>query len=476
MNGTMPDIISSSLRFLLGKKRSIYIISFILIFLLILILPTPRGLTVEGQRAIAVFTICLLFWMSAVIPLQITSLLAIVLLPLLKIMESREAYALFGNKAVFFILGAFILAAAVISSGLSTRLALLFLNRFGNSPFQLLVTLFLVPAVFSLFISEHAVAAMIFPIVLEIARVLRLKPMESSYGKAIFIAPAWGCIIGGVGTFLGGARNPLAVEILYESTGNYIGFFEWMMAAIPIVIINLVLAFLVLNIFFKIDVKNIEAAKKNLEKRIKALGKMSFREKQISVIMIATVFCWMFLSKMLGIANIAIFAVVVIFVFKLVKWKDVEENVNWGIILMYGGAICLGFALEKSGAALWVANLFVGNYITGSFWLFIIIAGVSLYLTEGISNSAVVAIMMPLAISLSKQFGIDSRVITFAVAIPSGLAFCLPMSTPATAIAYSSGYINVRDMIVPGFILTVISLINVIVVSKIYWPLIGLVY
>lgn len=192
--------------------------------------------------------------------------------------------------------------------------------------------------------------------------------------------------------------------------------------------------------------------------------------------MLATVFMWMFFSHSLGIANIAIFSVVIIFIFKLVKWKDVEENVNWGIILMYGGAICLGFALEKSGATLWVANLFVGNYIKSSFWLVVIIAAVFLYLTEGISNSAVVAIMMPLGISLSKEFGVDARVMTFAIAIPSGLAFCLPMSTPATAIAYFSGYINIRDMIVPGFILTIISLLNVIVISKIYWPLIGLSY
>lgn len=124
--------------------------------------------------------VCLLLWVTALIPLQITSLLAIVLLPLLQIMESSEAYALFGNKAVFFILGAFILAAAVMSSGLSTRLAFLVLNHFGNSPIKLLAALFIVPAVFSLFISEHAVAAMFLPITLEIARVLKLKPSKSS--------------------------------------------------------------------------------------------------------------------------------------------------------------------------------------------------------------------------------------------------------------------------------------------------------
>lgn len=476
MNDYKSSFFASSLRFFIEKRRFFVIAIAILLFLIILNLPLPQGLTSEGRSAIAVFVLCLTFWVTAVIPLQITSLLAIVLLPVLNIMTSSEAYALFGNKAVFFILGAFILAAAVMSSGLSTRLALLVLNRFGNSPLQLLSSLFLVTALFSHFISEHAVAAMIFPITLEIARELKLQPSKSSYAKAIFIAPAWGCIIGGIGTFLGGARNPLAVEILYESTGSYIGFFEWIKAAFPIVFINLLFGFLILLLFFRIDIKDTSPAKKNLEKKIKVLGKMTQREKLISILMLATITAWMFFSKTIGIANIAIIAVVLVFLFKLAKWKDVEENVNWGIILMYGGAICLGFALEKSGAALWIANFFIGNYIKSPFWLIVIIAAVSLYLTEGISNSAVVAIMMPLGISLAKQFGIDARVMTFAIAIPSGLAFCLPMSTPATAIAYSSGYVNIKDIVLPGFILTIISLLNVILISKIYWPFIGLIY
>jgi len=460
--------------FSLGARR-VLLLTTALIFWWLLTMPTPEGLTLIGQRAIAVFTVCLILWVFAPIPLQITSLLAIILLPLTGVMDSDQAFALFGNKAVFFILGAFILAAGMMSSGLSTRIALIVLAKFGKTPRMLLLGLFLAPALFSFFMSEHAVAAMMFPIVLEISRAMRLKPLESSYAKAMIVAPTWGVIIGGVGTFLGGARNPLAVGILNKATGQTIGFFEWILAALPIVIIDLIGAIILLYVFFKIDVSDTKEAESVLVTKINEMGEITGREKVISMIMVVTIFLWVFYSSVFEIANIALGAVFVMFVLKLVQWKEVEEHVNWGIILMYGGAISLGFGLEKSGAALWVANNFIGNYVSGSFWLIFVIATISLYLTEGMSNSAVVAIMMPIGISLAKSYGIDPKVITFIVAIPSGLAFCLPMSTPACAIAYSSGYVNMKDMVVPGLVLSLISLFAIIVTYKFYWPLIGLV-
>ena len=118
----------------------------IILFLFIIKMPTPDGLTEEGQRAIAVFSVCLILWVTSLIPLQITSLLAIILLPLMGIMDSKKAYSLFGNEAVFFILGAFILAAAMMASGLSTRLALAVLSRFDKTPKSLLLAMFLFPA------------------------------------------------------------------------------------------------------------------------------------------------------------------------------------------------------------------------------------------------------------------------------------------------------------------------------------------
>ncbi|MCP4421127.1 MAG: SLC13/DASS family transporter, partial [Chloroflexi bacterium] len=198
--------------------------------------PNPEGLTCNGKKALAIFVLCVIFWVSQVIPLMITSLLAIILFPLLGVLPAEKTYSLFGNQAVFFILGAFILASAVTRTGLSNRIALMFLKWFGHSPKILLLGVIVLSAFSSFWMSAHAVAAMMFPIITAIALSLELKPGESSYGRSLFLGMAWGCGIGGVATFLGGARAPLAIGMLHDTTGESIGFFKWMLATLPAVI------------------------------------------------------------------------------------------------------------------------------------------------------------------------------------------------------------------------------------------------
>lgn len=443
-------------------------------FFFIVSSPTPEGLTPQGQRAIAVFVVCVVLWVTHVLPLMITSLLAIILLPLLGIMDSSKAYSLFGNQAIFFILGAFILAAAMMKSGLSTRITLLFLGKAGNSPKSLLLGILSTAAFLSFWMSEHAVAAMMFPIALEISRGLGLSPSRSRYGKALFMSLAWGAVVGGVATFLGGARAPLAIGILKENTGVTIGFFEWMIAILPVVIVMLFVAYFVITTFFKVDVDSIDKAKTILEEKIRAKGRISAEEKSIGIIMLLTIFGWIFFGKQFGLANIAIASVVLLFIFKLVKWKDIEDYVNWGIILMYGGAIALGYGLESTGAAQWAVKSLLANFDVTPLKIIMLLAIISLVLTEGISNAAVVAILLPAGISIASVYGIDVRAITYAVTVPAGLAFCLPMSTPSIAIAYSSGYIKMKDMIFAGAILGLTSWAVFILTAKFYWPLLGL--
>src|SRR5262249_31021096 len=223
-------------------------------FLLLLTMPTPQGLTVQGKHAIAIFLLCMMMWLWGRIPLAITSLLAIVLLPMAGVMKAGRAYALFGNEAVFFILGAFILAAALMSTGLSSRLALGILERAGNTPRSLIIAIFLLNVGLAFIMSEHAVAAMIFPIIVEIVQAMKLKPKQSRFAAGLFLAMAWGSSVGGVATFLGGARAPLAVGMLKEMTGGSISFFNWAVAATPIAVVLTIVGIPLLLKFFPIDI------------------------------------------------------------------------------------------------------------------------------------------------------------------------------------------------------------------------------
>ncbi len=455
-----------------SKFRPWVIGATLLIFCGILLLPVPEGLTREGLNAIAIFFLCLAFWVTNAIPLMITSIMAIILLPLLGVLDERTAFSLFGNQAVFFILGAFILASAIMRSGLSTRIALMILRLFNKSQRSLLLGLLLLPAALSCVMSEHAVVAMMFPIVLEITKALGISP-GSKYGMSLFFAMAWGAIIGGIVTFLGGARAILAVGMLEEMAQTSIGFTEWTVASFPVAVIMLIVAYIMLLFIIRKEKHTITSAEAYLKRKVSSLGSVTSNEKYIGALMCITIVLWITVGHEIGLATIALAAVVVAFIFKLLSWKNVQTDVNWGIFLMYGGAIALGFALNESGAAAWLIQTVLHHWVESAIVLVIIISLLAKVLTEGISNTAVVALLMPIIIALSQQFSLDPRIATLALAIPSGLAFMLPMSTPATAIAISSSYVRVSDTLRTGLVLNIISFIVFIAVVFLYWPLIG---
>ena len=450
------------------------IAGFLVVCILLFRLAPPAGLTAAGYHSLILFGAAIFLWVSGLLPIAITALLSMVMLPLLGIMEAKKTYALFGNEAVFFILGAFILAAAMTGTGLSARLARAMLARFGKTPTRLALTVFLLSAFLSFVMSEHAVAAMMFPVVAEIATALRLEKGTSNFGRLLFMSIAWGCIIGGIATFLGGARAPLAAGLLRENTGLSFSFVEWTFAACMIVLPLLVIGFLLLTRFFPPDMDNVDDGLKFLNRKRLETGKMGFDEMMTAVVMTATIGCWIAFGEKAGLAAIAIFGTAVLFAFRVVSWEKIEEYVNWGIILMYGGSIALASALERTGAALWLVGKGLGFFSQSPLAAIAVISLVSILLTECISHAAVVAILMPIGMGLAKSIGMDPKVMTLSIALPAGLAYCLPMGTPATAIAYASGYLKSRDIIIPGVAVMIISWLLFLGSVVFVWPLLGL--
>jgi solute carrier family 13 (sodium-dependent dicarboxylate transporter), member 2/3/5 len=454
-------------------RKTVLVACGALLYWALLTMPPPAGLSAAGQKALAVFALCVFYWVLNVLPLMITSLLAIILLPLSGVMRSNQAYALFGNEAVFFILGAFILAACVIKSGLSTRIALNILHRFGGTPRRLLLAIFLLNAVMAFFMSEHAVAAMNFPIIVEIVAVLDLPRRRSNYARALFLAMAWGSSIGGIATLLGGARAPLALGILHEATGGSYSFLQWTLLALPLVVVLLLGAYQIIVRFFPVEIATVQAAESALGERWLKLGRPTYEEWAIGTVMVATFLAWVIGGEQWGLANIALAAVVLLFVLRVVSWRDIERYVNWGVLLMYGGAIALGAAINSSGAAAWLAHRTISHWASGGPMVVLMTSLVAIALTEAMSHSAVVALLMPVSIGVAREFGLDPRVMAPVVALPAGLAFTLPIGTPANAIAFSSGYLRFRDLLVPGALLEVLAWIAFNLTALWYWPLLG---
>jgi sodium-dependent dicarboxylate transporter 2/3/5 len=243
---------------------------------------------------------------------------------------------------------------------------------------------------------------------------------------------------------------------------------------VPLTILLFVTGWVLLRVWFPIDLADVTAAERAVQQRLQRTGRLTLQELQIAAVMMLTILAWIMLGEEFGLANIALAAVVVLFAFRIVQWRDVEGYVNWGLILMYGGAICLGSALNKSGAAAWVAQHSIAQWAGGPLSVILMVSLATVALTEVMSNSAAVAIVMPVSIAVAQQFGMDPRLMAPLVAVPAGMAFMLPIGTPANAIAYSSGYLRLSDMMWPGLVLnlTAYVIFNLLVVF--YWPVLGI--
>lgn len=455
-------------------RRPVAFAALAIAFVFLVGLDPPRGLTAEGWRSLAIFGACLVLWVTSALPLGVTGLLAIALIAFFGVLERDKVFALFGNEAIFFFLSAFILAAAVMRSGLSTRIALVLLRRFGRSPGRLVLGLYGTTTFLSFFLPAQAVAAMLFPILLEVLRALRLAPGQSRYGRALCLALGWGASIGSSATPLGGSRIPLALQIVRETGGPAISFGEYFFAALPLVVGLGALTYLALALFFRGEMKSVAPALEALERRNREVGKLRATEMAVGAVVLLAVAGWIAFGHDRGLATVGIAAVVLLFALRLVRWKDVEGYVSWGIILMYGGAICLGAALHATGAAAWAAERLVGDFATTALSTLLAVAILTKALTEGMSNAGVVAVLLPLGLGVAAQRGVDAKAMTLTVGIVAGFDFILPAASPEMALAYSPGFLRVRDVLLPGLLLFAAAIGLFYLVARYYWPLLGL--
>ncbi|MDQ6994313.1 MAG: DASS family sodium-coupled anion symporter [Mariprofundaceae bacterium] len=432
----------------------------------------PQGLNDSAWYALLIFFLCLVLWITQLLPLAIKSLLGLELLTMLGVLPASEVFALFGNPAVFFILGAFMLVAGVIQSGLSEHVALNVLIRAADKPKRLLWMMMLLPALMACVMPEHAVAALFLPIAWEIVRALGLKKGHV-YGQALFFALAWGAIIGGVTTLLGGARGPLALALSSELTGETFSFFTWTLAAFPMVVLLLCVAALLLRQMTRHVVLDLFQVQAYFEQRRLELGDLSIKGWLMAGLMMVTVLAWLLAGHANSLASISLVAVVSMFVLRIVTWSDIEKHVSWSVVLMYGGAIAIGKALSDSGAAVWLAQTLILGDMVGLALLALLVL-LTLFFTEAVSNAAAVAIVLPIAIPVGLASGFDPVAIALTIGLVSGFAFILPMSTPPNAMIHATGYLRSSSMLRYGGILSLSAFVIFMLVSQYWWPVVGI--
>ncbi len=456
------------------SKRNIFFIVFAFsVVALIYFLPAPEGLSYNGKIMIGILLMGGILWVTEPIPLAVTGLLIIIIQPMLGVMPAKDVFSSFGNQAVFFLIGAFILAAALEKHGLHKRIALKLLSYFEKSPKIFTLGIMSSCAFLSFIMPGHGVAALFLPIVVSILIAMKITPRKSNFGKVSMLSIAYGCSIGSLGTLVGGARNPLTVGMLSDLNPPIIvTFFDWMAYSMPIVFIALPLVWIVLQISFPIEIKNITTAKREINNQVSIAGKMGKYEIVVSCILGLTVILWIFFSspQYFGLAVIAILGSILLFFTGCITWKDVEKRVPWGIILLYGGAITLGIGMQKTGAGTWIAHLIFDVAGNNPYLVIFLLIIFTILLTNMMSNVGAVAILLPIGIAIATEIpGVSPLLASLIIALSGGLAFMFIIATPGNAIAYSSGYFSSKDLLKSGVVANIICIGVIFTVAIIYW-------
>ncbi|MBK8190160.1 MAG: anion permease [Vampirovibrionales bacterium] len=420
----------------------------------------PAGLSAAGWGALSVFSVAVLLWMTNLTPPHITSALVVGALLLLGVSRPEVIGAAFTHHAVLFLIGAFMLGTAVKETRLSEVLALSLIHRAGSTPARLPALIFAMGLLASFVVQEHVVVAVMFPIVLSLADdIAQIRP-GSRYPAFLLVAMAWGAVIGGIATYLGGNRALIADAILHQASGASIGFWELAAIGAPLALALGVAGYGVLRLFFPIDVANLDPALDALSEAHQREEPPSARGRRLRTAIVLTVVLtlWLTLSKQLTLEGIALMGVVGLIALRCVSVSTLLRKTNWRIILIYGGALALSFSLNQTDALRWLeAHLheavasFSPQALTGVF------SAIALFVTELMNNSAAVSSFLPIALPLGVGAGLSPKLATLAVALSSGLSFILPTSTTAIALILSTPHVRVRQLLAPGVLLKGLS-------------------
>jgi sodium-dependent dicarboxylate transporter 2/3/5 len=459
------------------SKRKVLLIKLAVPFLLlgiILLIPTPAGLSRNGHTMFAILIFAAGLFVLQPVPLGIGGLLVLIMPVLLGVASPEKVFRSFSNPAVFFLIGAFIIAATVEKCGIHKRIALFYLQIAGKRPRLFILTTMIAGASLSFIMPEHCVIVLIVPVLMYILVGMKIRARKSNFGKAVTIGAAYGCSIGSLATPLGGARNPLTIGFLTYNNIQ-IDFLQWITIALPVVVISLFAIWGLLLIIWPPEIKDLGEAQVLIREEVEKLPKMTCVTIRVIVSLVIAVIMWIFLphSTSIDLAVVALIGGVLIFLAGNMNWKEIENHIPWGIILLYGGAISLGIQLAESGAAEWLADFILR--LTQHSTLAVIISLVCLtkLVTELMSNTAAVSLLLPIAYGIAKSMGLPPLMTCMLVGLSGGLAFSLLISTPGNIIAYSTGYFNQRQLFKTGIFANVITVVIILLVSYTVWKWMG---
>ena len=481
------------------NKKGIFFAAALALFLCILLLPTPApvdtgektmSLTTQGKAALAVLAMAVILWITEAIPFPVTGLFALSLLVMTKVAPLKELIRDgFGNRIIVFFIGVLIFSAAISKTSLLRRIATYVLYHLGHSASLIILAFLTVGSLLSGWITDMAVAAMLLPLGMSILKDAGAKPLKSNFGRSLMISCAWGPLIGGISTPAGCGPNPLTIGFLKDLAGINFTFLQWMLVGFPAMILMIPFAWLILLKVFPLEGINLKISEDEFKKRFDQLGRMTRKEVWVLIIFGITIFLWIFGPFIARWTNGAIDYLDIYFValtfactlffpgIGVISWKDAEQKISWGGILLIVSGLSMGMAVYKTGAAEWIAWIAFHSIgvLHPAMIVFVVVLGVSIMKVMFSSNTVTGTIVVPLLIALAQNINLDPALLGIPAGITSSLAFILVTSTPTNVIPYSSGYFSIGDMAKAGMRMTIVSSLSVTISIYFVGKLFGII-
>jgi len=407
----------------------------------------PASLTPQGRVVLAVLFVAAALWLSEVLPLFITSFIIAFLLIVWGGFGTQEVFRPFFDPIIVLFLGGFILARAFSRYKLDQRISQRILRVIGRKTNVVMFALMALSATLSMWMSNTASAALLLPIASEILLASQVEKDDRLW-KRFPLAVAYAATLGGLGTLIGSPPNALAQRFLQEG-GIEVSFIDWMIYMLPLVVILLPVILVVLTLLFRSDVEELKIHHRELPP-------LDLKAKVVAAVTVLCMLLWL-TGEQTGLSSyvVALIPIIVFFTFDLLGEEDLKV-LHWETLILFGGGITLGEAVSASGVDVLIADS-LATLITGLPWLILLIvtAFVGLIMTIVASNTGAAVLMMPIVMGLAGQLGLDPLPIVLVTTCGVSLDFILPVGTPPSALAYSTGHIRTDEMARAGLLLTV---------------------
>lgn len=433
----------------------------------------PPGLSVEGWRTAGAAMLMAVFWIAESLPIPVTALLPLVLFPALGLGDIRETAAPYANPIIFLFLGGFIIALAMQRWNLHRRVAIGLIAILGTRPRAIVAGVLIASAAISMWVSNTATALMMLPIATSVVHLVPQRdssPQRRGLATALMLAVAYGATSGGMGTLIGTPPNALLAAYVSEIYGVTIGFGQWMLLGVPVVLVVLPVVYLVLTrVMFRLGDDPLPGMAELIATERASLGPLSRGEKAVAIVFALTAAAWIaqpLLERAVPLVTdttIAMAGALALFAIPI-DWRrgefvmtwQVTVGLPWGVLLLFGGGLSLAGNIDGHGLAKYLGSLLDALQGAPTVLVVVVVAFGILTLTELTSNTATAATFLPIAGALALSLGENPLLLLVPTALAANCSYMMPVGTPPNAIVYGSGLVPLPQMARAGMLLNIL--------------------